>query len=111
MSSPRRYGERTVCVEGRTFSLQVVRFANGCFAAVAEGEERLGSLTVSLYNRTSPVTTQVIPSKSGSLLMRLAAERLAVRTDGVALLSVNVQGDIPAGVAKEIMGALDQMVS
>ena len=111
MSSPRGFGERTVSVEGRTFSLQVVRFGNGCFAAVAEGEMRLGSLTVSLYNRTTTVTTQVIPSRSGSLFMRLAAERLAVRTDGVAILSVNVSSDIPAGAAKEIMREMDEMVS
>lgn len=111
MSSPRGYGERTVGVEGRTFSLQVARFGNGCFAAVTEGERRLGSLTVSLYNRTTTVTTQVIPSRSASLFMRLAAERLAVRVDGVAILSVNIQAEVSAGAAKEIMRELDGMVS
>lgn len=98
-------------MEGRTFSLQILGFGNGCFAAVTEGNRHLGSLTVSLYNRTTTVTTQVIPSKSASLFMRLAAERLAVRTDGVAILSVNVASDIPSGPAKEIMRELDAMVS
>lgn len=111
MSSPRVYGERTVGVEGRTFSLQAIRFGNGCFVAVTEGESRLGSLTVSLYNRTTTVTTQVIPSKYGSLFMRLAAERLAVRVDGVAILSVNVLADVSPDVAKEIMREMDGMVS
>ena len=89
----------------------MTRFGNGCFAAVTEGESRLGSLTVSMYNRTAPVTTQVIPLKYGSLFMRLAAERLAVRMDGVAILSVNILADVSPQVAKEIMREMDEMVS
>ena len=89
----------------------MVRFGNGCFASVTEGESRPGSLTVSLYNRTNTVTTQVIPSKYGSLFMRLAAERLAVRVDGVAILSVNMRADVSPGAAKEIMREMDGMVS
>ena len=97
-------------VEGRTFSLRVSRFENGCFAAVTEGGNRLGSLTVSLYNRSTPVTAEVIPAKSKSLFARLAAERLATRTDGVAILSVSVGGEVTAAAAREIMTGLDGMV-
>ena len=110
MDLPRGFDERTFDVEGRTFSLRMVKFQNGCFAAVTEGSQRLGSLTVSLYNRTSTVTTEVIPSKSPSLFMRLAAERLAFRSDGIAILSVNVKSDISGDAAKEIMRMMDEMM-
>ncbi len=109
MGLPRGFAEGTVSVEGRTFSLLVVKFQNGCFAAVTEGGRRLGSLTVSLYDRNAPVTTEVIPARSLSLFTRLAAERLAFRTGGVAALSVSVQSDVPAGAAKEIMKEMDGM--
>lgn len=110
MSPPGEPRETLVDVEGRTFSLRVSRFENGCFAAVTEGGNRLGSLTVSLYNRSAPVTAEVIPAKSKSLFARLAAERLATRTDGVAILSVSVGGEVTAAAAKEIMTGLDGMV-
>ena len=91
--------------------MSIIRFENGCFASVTEGGERLGSLTVSLYNRSVPVTTEVIPSGSGSIFMRLAAESLATRMDGIAILSVNVRPDLTPEIAKEIMAGLAEMVS
>lgn len=91
--------------------MSIIRFENGCFASVTEGGERLGSLTVSLYNRSVPVTTEVIPSGSGSIFMRLAAESLATRMDGIAILSVNVRPDLKPEMAKEIMAGLAEMVS
>lgn len=108
LNPPQRFGEKSICVEGRTFSLSILRFQNGCFVSVSEGEERLGAVVASLFNKSIPTTTQVIPSKSESLFMRLAAERLATRLNGIVILSVNVQG-ISTDVAKSIMSELDMM--
>ncbi|MXZ94260.1 MAG: hypothetical protein F4245_06750 [Cenarchaeum sp. SB0678_bin_8] len=108
MNPPQRFGEKSICVEGRTFSLQMLRFQNGCFVSVSEGEECLGAVVASLYNKSVSTTTQVIPSKSESLFMRLAAERLATRLNGIVLLSVSVQ-NISVEVAKGIMSELDMM--
>ena len=88
----------------------MVRFENGCFASISEGQDRLGAVVASLYKRPVATTTQVIPDRSGSPFMRLAAERLAARLDGVALLSVNV-GEVPPGAARKIMAELDGMAS
>ena len=111
MSPPNGPGNGVVRAGGRTFSLSIIRFENGCFASVTEGGEKLGSLTVSLYNRSVPVTTEVIPSGSGSIFMRLAAESLATKMDGIAILSVNVRPDLTPEMAKEIMAGLAEMVS
>lgn len=108
LNPPQRFGEKSICVEGRTFSLQMLRFQNGCFVSVSEGEECLGAVVASLYNKSVSTTTQVIPSKSESLFMRLAAERLATRLNGIVLLSVSVQ-NISVEVAKGIMSELDMM--
>ena len=111
MSPPHGPGNGVVRAGGRTFSLNMIRFENGCFASVTEGGERIGSLTVSLYNRSVPVTTEVIPSGSGSIFMRLAAESLATRMDGIAILSVNVRPGLTPEMSKEIMAGLTEMVS
>ncbi|MYH03336.1 MAG: hypothetical protein F4140_00435 [Cenarchaeum sp. SB0675_bin_21] len=108
MNPPHGLGEKSVCVEGRTFSLRILQFQNGCFVSISEGEERLGAVVASLYNKSVPTTTQVIPSKSESLFMRLAAERLATRLNGIVLLSANIQ-NISAEMAKGIMSELDMM--
>ena len=43
---------KNVMVGGRTFLIQVLRFANGCFIAVTEGNEgRIGALEVSIRAR------------------------------------------------------------
>ena len=70
---------------------------------VCEGGNRLGALTVSLYNRSGPVTTEVTPSGPKYLFMRLAAEHLATKTNGITILSVSVQNEIGPDIAKAIM--------
>lgn len=97
-------------MEGRTFSLMVMTFENGCMVSISEGEFRLGSLTVSLYNRSVPVTAEVIPSRTEALFSRLTAERLATRLDGIAILTVSIQQSISNDAAKEIMQTIDAMI-
>lgn len=98
-------------LEGRTFYFQIMRLQNGCVVSISEGKPKLGSLTVSLYNGSVPVTTQVIPARSANLLARLAAEKIAVRMNGIAVLSIYVNGDISSDMTKEILKEIDAMIS
>lgn len=79
--------------------------------SVSEGKPKLGSLTVSLYNGSVPVTTQVIPTRSANLLARLAAEKIAIRMGGIAVFSIYVNGDISNYITKEILKEIDTMIS
>ena len=96
-------------MESRTFSIEMLSYGNGRFASISEGEPSIGSLVVSLYNRSTPVTTQVIPSGAHLPFMRLIAEKLAVRSDGVAILSVNVRTDLPSDIVRELIKHMDEI--
>ena len=58
----------------------------------------------------SPVTTTIIPSRSGSLFLKLVAEQVCTRADGIAIVSSFVQGDLRRDTSKalaaEILGMM-----
>lgn len=79
--------------------------------SISEGKPKLGSLTVSLYNGSVPITTQVIPARSANLLARLAAEKIATKINGISVLSIYVNGDISNKITREILKEIDAMIS
>ena len=102
--------ERTVDSQGRSFRVRVVRFENGSFVSVTEGGDRIGAMAVSLSAGPRPVTTTVIPAKTGGLFIKLAAERACSASQGVAVVSVNVRGEMDAGSARAVMTEIAEMV-
>ncbi len=88
----------------------VLRFENGSFVSVSEGAARIGSMAVSLGSGPAPVTTTVIPSRTDSLFLRLAAERVSSISRGVAIVSSNVQGELDPDSIKALMGGIIEMV-
>ena len=51
-------------LENRSFSLKIQKFENGYFVSVTEGNDKIGSMIVSLATGPTPTTTTVIPSRS-----------------------------------------------
>ncbi len=88
----------------------VQRFENGCSVFISEGADRIGSMTASLATGPAPVTITIIPSKTESLFLKLAAERLSTRMRGIALVSVFVQRGLGLDTAKALMGEMMEMV-
>jgi len=103
LSSPNGFSEKTVDLESRSFSLQILKFENGCFISVTEGSSKLGSMVVSLTTGQNPITTTVIPSKSESLFLKLIAERISTRMHGIAIVSTFVQKELDPDTAKVLM--------
>ena len=99
-----------VCLENRTFSLLIQRFENGCSVFISEGPARIGSMTASLAGGPVPVTITIIPSKTESLFLKLAAERLSTRMRGIALVSVFVQRKLGSDTAKALMSQMMEMI-
>ena len=62
--------------ESRTFYLKIHKFENGYFVSITEGNDKLGSMIVSLATGPTPTTTTIIPSRNESLSLRLIAERI-----------------------------------
>ena len=104
------FRQKAVCAEDRRFSVQLLRFGNGAFVSVAEGDGGLGAVTVSLGAGPAPVTTAVIPARTDSLLTRLIAEKISSHTGGIAIVSYGVQGQVENATAKALIDAVWEMV-
>ena len=110
MSSPNRFSEKTVDLESRSFSLQILKFDNGYFVSIAEGNKKLGSMVISLATGPIPITTTIIPSKTESLFLKLTAERISTRTKGIAIVSAFVQKELEPNTAKAIMTEIMEII-
>jgi hypothetical protein len=110
LSFPNGFSSKTVDLEGRSFSLQILKFENGCFVSVTEGSSKLGSMVVSLTTGQNPVTTTVIPSKSESLFLKLIAERISTRMHGIAIVSTFIQKELDPDTAKLLMTEIIEII-
>jgi hypothetical protein len=110
MSSPNGFSQKTINLESRSFSLQIIKFENGYFVSVTEGTNKLGSMVVSLATGPTPVTTTIIPSKSEALFLRLTAERISTRMRGIAVVSAFIQKELEPTSAKAIMTEIMELI-
>lgn len=110
MNSPLGFSKKTVDVEGRSFSLQILKFENGYFVSVTEGNEKLGSMVVSLATGPKPITTTIIPARNESLFLQLIAERISSKMKGIALVSCFIQHELSPDTAKSIMTEIMEMI-
>ena len=102
--------QKTVEVENRSFLVQILKFDNGNFISISEGNLRLGSMVVSLSTGPSPITTTVIPSKTDSLFLKLTAEKISSLNKGISVVSSNVQNTLKPETAKTLMSEIMEMV-
>ena len=101
---------KLVQLENRSFSLKIQKFENGYFVSVSEGNDKIGSMIVSLATGPTPTTTTVIPSRSESLFLRLLSERISTRIKGIALVSTYVQKELEPTTAKALMSEIMEMI-
>lgn len=88
----------------------VLKFENGSFVSVSEGQNKLGSMAVSLGSGPAPITTTVIPAKTDSLFLKLTAERISTTNRGISIMSSNMEQEIGSDVAKVLMTEITGMV-
>ena len=110
MNPPNGFFHKIVNVENRNFSLKIQKFENGYFVSVTEGNDKIGSMIVSLATGPTPTTTTVIPSRSESLFLRLIAERISTRMKGIALVSTYIQKELETSTAKALMSEIMEMI-
>jgi hypothetical protein len=110
LNSPNGFSEKTVNLGSRSFSLQILKFENGCFVSITEGSPKLGSMVVSLTTEQNPITTTVIPSKSESLFLKLTAERISAKMHGIAVVSTFVQKELDPDTAKVLMTEINEII-
>lgn len=102
--------ESNVDAAGRKFSIRVMRFENGAFVSVCEGSARIGPTVVSVCATGTPATTTVIPAKTDSLFLKLAAEMISSKTRGISMTSMSVNSAIPPDAARAILSKITDMI-
>ena len=110
MSTTTGFSKKNVDVDTRHFLVEVLKFENGNFVLVSEGSERLGSMVVSLPTGLTPLTTTVIPARTGSLFLKLTAERISTSTKGIAIVSTFVQRELEPETAKTLMMTIMELI-
>ena len=110
MNSPNGFSQKTISLESRNFSLQIIKFDNGYFVSITEDSNKLGSMVVSLSTGPTPVTTTIIPSRSESLFLKLTAERISTKMKGIAVVSSFIQKELEPNIAKTIMTEIMELI-
>ena len=90
MSKPRVWREETE-KEGRTFSAVLLEMGNAYVFFLSEGEDRLGTLTVSIPSRpgmVGPPLSSTLLGDRNRAVCRMLAERLAKKLRKIILLSI-----------------------
>ena len=94
----------------KSFYLKCISFENGLFILVAEGENRIGSLTISISSSNKTNTATVIPSKYNSMFINTVSERVSSMINGICLVSLYSVKQLNLNDMKAIMGEIMNIV-
>ncbi|HYY67389.1 MAG TPA: hypothetical protein VE572_03485 [Nitrososphaeraceae archaeon] len=97
---------------GRIFFIKFLSFENGCFIAIVETSDRIGSISVSISSSNKVNTAKVIPSKFDSIFISTISERISLVINGICILSLHntkqLNLDDMKAIMEEIMNLLDE---
>jgi hypothetical protein len=94
----------------RTFTLKCVSFENGLFIVVAEGANRIGSLTVSISSSNKSNTATVIPSRYNSIFINTISEKVSSMVNGICVVSLYNAKQLNLEDMKAIMGEIMNII-
>jgi len=94
----------------RAFLIRLLTFQNGCFIAVSEGSDRIGSMHVSIASSNKVNTARVIPSKHDSIFINTISETVSSRTNGISIVCVHSLEQLHLDDMKAIMGEIMNLV-
>jgi hypothetical protein len=94
----------------KAFILKCLSFENGLFILLAEGVDRIGSLTVSITASNKSTTATVIPSKHHSVFINTISERVSSMINGICIVSFYSTNQLNLNDMKAIMGEIMNIV-
>ena len=94
----------------RTFTLKCVSFENGLFIVVAEGANRIGSLTVSISSSNKSNTATVIPNRYNSMFINTISEKVSSMVNGICVVSLYNAKQLNLEDMKAIMGEIMNII-
>lgn len=98
-------------INGRVFVVDLLVFANGCFASISEDQNRkLGAVTVSVKAAQRSVSSSLIPESKGSIFAKMVGELLAEKLKGIALISLYIREEMGIETMKTLINEVRTLV-
>ena len=95
---------------GRTFYVKYVSFQNGCFIALDEGSNALGSISISISSSNKISTAKVIPGKLDSMFVHTISQRVSSMINGICLASFHSTKQLQFEDMKAIMDEIVKLI-
>jgi hypothetical protein len=95
---------------GRTFYVKYIPFQNGCFIALDEGSDALGSISISISSLNKISSAKVIPSKVDSTFVHTISQRVSSMINGICLASFHSTKQLQFEDMKAIMDEIVKIV-
>jgi hypothetical protein len=102
---------RIISQSGRTFYVKYLSFQNGCFIALDEGSDALGSVSISISSSNKTSTAKVIPSKHDSMFVDTISQRVSSMINGICLASFHSTKQLQFEDMKAIMDEIMKLIS
>jgi hypothetical protein len=96
---------------GRNFFLSNTFFQNGCFIVVAEGQPRIGAVSMAISASNKVSVAKVIPSKHDSIFINTMAEKVSSMINGISLVSLHSKSQLQLDDMKAIMEGVMNNIS
>ena len=105
-----RYSKVVVDVQNRNFTIQVLRFDNGCFVSISEDQDKIGGMLASIGTDSIPISNTIIPAKSESLFLKLISERLSSIIKGINIISAYIPQELDSKTANTLLDKIKEIV-
>src|ERR671928_1761363 len=96
---------------GRTFYVKYLSFQNGCFIALDEGSNALGSVSISITSSNKISSAKVIPSKVDSTFAHTISQRVSSMINGICLASFHSTKQLQFEDMKAIMDEIVNIIN
>ena len=102
---------RITSQSGRVFYAKYLSFQNGCFIALDEGSDALGSVSISISSSNRVSSAKIIPSKYDSMFVDTISQRISSMINGICLASFHSTKQLQFDDMKAIMDEIMKLIS
>ncbi|KFM20469.1 hypothetical protein AAA799D07_00426 [Marine Group I thaumarchaeote SCGC AAA799-D07] len=110
MVTESHYSKVVIDIDNRNFTIQLLRFDNGCFVSITEGQDKIGGMLASIGTDPIPINNTIIPAKFESLFLRLVSERLSSIIKGINIISAFIPQELDSKTANTLMDKIKEIV-
>ena len=105
------FKSKSIKVGKRRFYLKLIRYQNGGFLSLSEGNQSsIGSVILAIKAGGMVESTTIIPEKRQGILLTVLSHVLAEYFEGLALVSLYISSEISQGEAKIILASLKKLL-